>query len=302
MDRIQVGGLDIAFEQQGEGPPLLFLHGGVSDSREWRRQLDTLSDEFMVVAWDAPGCGRSSDPPDDFLMPDYAECLVEFVSVLGLDRPHVAGLSFGGTLALELSRRHPEVPRTLVLASAYTGWAGSLPPEEAAARLEAVTRETDLPGPEFASRWIPTLFADDARAELVEELGTIIADFHPHGARTMARAMAAADLRDALPTIDIPTLLVFGDADIRSPLGIAQQLHDQILNSTLVVLAGVGHQLNMEAADSFNSALRDFLHAHADAPASSSVARRRTFRAANGQQTPETDFAQPCDVESQDAL
>jgi pimeloyl-ACP methyl ester carboxylesterase len=127
VDRVQVGSLSIAFEWMGEGVPLLLLHGGVSDRREWRQQLEGLSDEFAVVAWDAPGCGRSSDPPDDFLMPDYADCLAGFIAALGLVRPHVVGLSFGGTLALELYRRHPNVPRTLVLASAYTGWAGSLP-------------------------------------------------------------------------------------------------------------------------------------------------------------------------------
>jgi pimeloyl-ACP methyl ester carboxylesterase len=260
MDRVQVGNLSIAFEQMGEGVPLLLLHGGVSDSREWRQQLEGLCDEFAVVAWDAPGCGRSSDPPDDFLMPAYADCLAGFVAALELVRPHIVGLSFGGTLALELYRRHPDVPRTLVLVSAYTGWAGSLPSDEVASRLEALTRDAHLPGPQFASRWLPTLFTADAPPELVEELGTIIADFHPQGARTMARAMATADLRDVLARIDIPTLLLYGDADVRSPLTIAEELHSRTRTSTLVVLPRVGHQLNMEAAAQFNSLLRDFLH------------------------------------------
>jgi pimeloyl-ACP methyl ester carboxylesterase len=261
-DQIQVGGLEIAFGRQGDGPALVLLHGGVSDSREWRRQLDHLSDEFTVVAWDAPGCGRSSDPPAGFLMSDYADCLAGFVRALGLARPHVAGLSFGGTLALELYRRHPEVPRTLALASAYTGWAGSLQPEEVAARLEAVTRDSHLAGAEWAKRWLPTLFTDRAPDGLMEELGAIIADFHPRGARTMARAMAKADLREVLPRINVPTLLLYGDADVRSPLAVAEELHAQIPDTTLVVLPRVGHQLNMEAADQFNSVLHDFLHRH----------------------------------------
>ena len=128
-DQIEVEGLRIAFRRRGEGPPLVLLHGGLSDGREWRRQLDRLSDEFTVVAWDAPGCGQSSDPPETFRMPEYADCLAVFIKALGLDRPHVLGLSFGGALALELYRRHPAVPRTLVLVSAYAGWAGSLPAE-----------------------------------------------------------------------------------------------------------------------------------------------------------------------------
>jgi pimeloyl-ACP methyl ester carboxylesterase len=258
----KIGSLNIAFERQGEGPPLVLLHGGVSDSREWRRQLDDLSDAYTVVAWDAPGCGRSSDPPTRFLMRDYADCLAAFIEALGLDRPHVAGLSFGGTLALELYRRHPDIPRTLVLASAYTGWAGSLRPEEAAQRLEAVTRDSHLPGEQFAAVWLPTLLTEGAPADLIGELRGIIADFHPHGARTMARAMATADLRDVLAHIDVPTLLVYGDADVRAPRTLAEELHDRIPTSTLVVLPQVGHQLNIEAADRFNAALRDFLHQH----------------------------------------
>src|SRR5665647_641960 len=72
MDEIEVAGLRIAFERAGEGPPLVLLHGILGDRRVWRRQLDDLSDEFAVVAWDAPGCGRSSDPPETFRLPQYA--------------------------------------------------------------------------------------------------------------------------------------------------------------------------------------------------------------------------------------
>src|SRR5437899_7194248 len=59
-------GLRIAYERAGNGPPLVLLHGFVGDGREWRRQVDGLSDQFTVVAWDAPGAGASSDPPESF--------------------------------------------------------------------------------------------------------------------------------------------------------------------------------------------------------------------------------------------
>ena len=64
MHEVEISGLRIAFERKGEGLPLVLLHGALSDSRAWRRQLEELSDEFTVVAWDAPGCGRSADPPE----------------------------------------------------------------------------------------------------------------------------------------------------------------------------------------------------------------------------------------------
>lgn len=261
MEHVDVNGIRLAYRRQGSGPPLILLHGGLSDSREWRRQLDSLSDEFTVVAWDAPGCGRSSDPPASFLLPDYADCLAAFIAGLELERPHVLGLSFGGGLALELYRRHPTVPRTLILASAYAGWAGSLPADEVAERLEGVLRGLELPRDELVRSLLPTLFAGDAPPERIEELRTILSDFHPAGVRAMAHAFAEADLREVLPTIAVPTLLLYGDADERSPLTVARDLHDRIPGAVLVVLPGAGHQGNVEAPDAFNAEVRAFLRA-----------------------------------------
>jgi pimeloyl-ACP methyl ester carboxylesterase len=128
MDQVEVEGLRIAYERAGAGPPLVLLYGYVGDGPAcWRRQLDELSDEFTVVAWDAPGAGGTADPPESFGMAGYADCLAGFVHRLGLEEPHVAGLSFGGILALALCHRHPAIPATLILASAYAGWGGSLP-------------------------------------------------------------------------------------------------------------------------------------------------------------------------------
>jgi len=259
VERVEVDGLTIAFERRGDGPPLLLVHGGLVDHREWSRQLDGLSDEFTVVAWDAPGCGRSSDPPEWFRMPDYADCLARLVRALGLERPHVLGLSWGSTLALELYRRSPEIPRTLVLTAAYAGWAGSLPPDEVAERLERFMGQFEEPPERWVRDYIPSLLTHRAPAEMVEELVALMAESRPAGLRAMILAMAEADLRDVLPTIAVPTLLLFGEEDERSPLSVAQELHAQIPGSTLVVMPGVGHQSNVEAADRFNDEARTFL-------------------------------------------
>ena len=259
MDQIEVEGLRIAYERVGEGPPLVLLHGFLSDSRTWRWQLDELSDEFAVVAWDAPGWGRSSDPPETFRLPEYADCLAAFVDALGLGRAHVLGLSFGGGLALELYRRHPTVPMTLVLASAYAGWAGSFPAEVVEQRLQRVLREADLPPDQFVPGWIPEFFTESASAELIDEVVAIMSESHPAGWRAMAHALAEADLRDVLPRIDVPTLLLYGDADQRAPLQVAEDIHAKIPKSRLVVMPGVGHLSNVEAAERFNTEVRSFL-------------------------------------------
>jgi pimeloyl-ACP methyl ester carboxylesterase len=265
VDRVEVEGLRIAYERAGRGPPLILLHGYVGDgSSTWRRQIEALSDEFTVVAWDAPGAGHSSDPPDCFRLSDYAECLAGFVDALELQRPHVAGLSFGGILALELYRRHPRIPATLVLVSAYAGWAGSLPSEVSEQRLQQALQLSGLPPGELVQALVPTLFSDSAPRDLVEGFATSISEFHPVGLRAMARASADADLRDVLPRIGVPTLLVYGDSDVRAPPDVADSLHAAIPGSKLVVLPGVGHVCSIEAADRLTAEIRAFLRSAAD--------------------------------------
>jgi pimeloyl-ACP methyl ester carboxylesterase len=260
--QVEVDGLRIAYERAGEGPLLILLHGYVGDGRgTWQHQLDGLSDAFTVVAWDAPGIGASSDPPPSFRLPHYADCLAGFADALGLGRPHVAGLSFGGGLALELYRRHPALPQTLTLASAYAGWAGSLPPEAVEQRLQQVLELADLPPERFVSEIRPTLFSGSAPAEMVEAFAANAARFHPAGLKAMARSFASADLRDVLPRIDVPTLLLYGDKDVRAPLDVAEGLHAAIPTSSLVVLPGVGHMIPIEAGDRFSAEVRAFLTA-----------------------------------------
>lgn len=260
MEQIATAGLRIAYERAGEGPPIILLHGGLSDSREWRRQIDALSNEFAVVAWDAPGCGQSSDPPETFRLPEYADCLAALIDALGLGQPHVVGLSFGAGLALELYRRYPTVPRTLALASAYAGWAGSLPAEVVEERLRQILQEVDLPPDQWIPRWLPGLFTEAAPQEMINEMVAIMSACHPVGVRAMAHAFAEADLRDVLSRIHVPTLLLYGDADQRVPLRVAEDLHAKIPASRLVMLPGVGHQSNVEAAERFTAEVRRFLH------------------------------------------
>ncbi|HEX2065135.1 MAG TPA: alpha/beta hydrolase, partial [Acidimicrobiales bacterium] len=222
-------------------------------------QIDGLCDEFTVVAWDAPGAGRSSDPPGSFRLSDWADCLAGFIEALGLARSHVAGLSWGGGLALELYRRHPAVVRSLVLASAYAGWAGSLPADVVQERLQLMLRNSELPPEEWAPALIRTLVPDGATAEVVDELTSIISEFHPAATRVAMRAFAEADLRAVLPHIDVPTLLLCGDKDVRAPRHVWEPLHAGIPGSKLVVIPGVGHMVDMEAAERLNAEVRAFL-------------------------------------------
>ena len=260
MEQVEVAGLRIAYERAGAGPPLVLLHGGLGDSRDWRRQMPAFVEEFDVIAWDAPGCGRSSDPPEEgYGLADYADCLAGLMAQLELDRPHVLGLSFGSGLAIEFYRRHPRIPRSLILASAYAGWRGSLPREEVEARLQGALRDSDRPPDELVREWLPSLRSESTPPEAVDEMVEVMSEFHPGGARTMARAFAEADLRDVLPSIEVPTLLLWGERDQRSPLHIAAEFHDRIPNSELLVIPGVGHMSNYDDDARFNDAVLTFL-------------------------------------------
>jgi pimeloyl-ACP methyl ester carboxylesterase len=257
----EVRGIRIGFERAGEGPPLVLVHGAVSDSRVWRRQLDDLSGEFTVIAWDAPGCGRSSDPPESFRLPEYADALAGLLAALGVERAHVLGHSFGGALALELYRRHPAVVASLILAGAYAGWAGSLPAAEVERRLAFALDVADrLPG-RFEPASMPGLFSEQMPPETAAALATIMSEIRPVATRVMAHALAEADLRDALPSIGVPTLLLYGDADERAPLSVAEDLHRSIPASKLVVLPGLGHEFYLEDPDRFDTEVRAFLRA-----------------------------------------
>jgi pimeloyl-ACP methyl ester carboxylesterase len=259
METTIVDGLRVAYERVGQGPPVVLLHGYVGDGRStWHPQLQELSDEFTVIAWDAPGAGESPDPPEGFGISGYADCLAGFIEELELVEPSIVGLSFGGILTAEFCRRRPAVARRLVLVSAYAGWIGSLSATVSAQRLQQAFTLADLTPDEFVATLLPTMFSEGTPAESVEAFEASMRAFHPAGFREMARA-SAVDLRDVLPQISLPTLLVYGDADVRAPLPVAEHLRASIAGSTLVVLPGVGHACNVEAPDAFNNAVRRFL-------------------------------------------
>ena len=258
-ETVGVEGLRVGFRRAGEGAPLLLLHGIYGDSRNWAPQLDALSDEFLVVAWDAPGAGHSDDPPESFGFAEYADCLAGLTRELELGPAHVCALSYSGGIALELCRRHPQLLTSLTLVGAYAGWAGSLPADKVSIRLERALAQADRGGEAAAREFIPELFAADAPSELVEAAIALSSSFHPAGLRVMARASAAADLREMLPRVAVPTLVIHGSKDRRSPLSVSEALHAGIPGSRLSVIDGAGHLTNMEAPEEFNRLLRAFL-------------------------------------------
>ncbi|GGB70896.1 alpha/beta fold hydrolase [Knoellia flava] len=260
--RAEVGGVGVAFRRAGSGPPLVLVHGAALDSRSWGPQLTGLGDELTVVAWDEPGVGRSSPVPEGFDLTDFADALAGLIGHLGLGPVHLAGLSWGGTVVLECYRRHPGLVASLVLMDTYAGWKGSLPADEVRHRVDGV-RESLEASPEEFDPTLPGLFAGKPSAEIVTLMAEMAADVRPETLALELGIMADADLSDVLPTIAVPTLLVWGEADARSPVDlVARQFAEAIPGAELAVVEGAGHMSNLEQPERVNEVIRAFVRRH----------------------------------------
>jgi pimeloyl-ACP methyl ester carboxylesterase len=100
--------VSINHHREGSGPPLVLLHGIGHHWQSWRPVIRLLASEFDVIACDSPGFGRSAPLAEGIepTIPAYAGAFQRLLAELGLERPHVAGNSMGGAIALELGRRH----------------------------------------------------------------------------------------------------------------------------------------------------------------------------------------------------
>jgi pimeloyl-ACP methyl ester carboxylesterase len=255
---IEVEGQTIAYQQAGQGPALILLHGFLCDSRCWRHELSHLSDQFRGVAWDAPDAGSSSDPPHTFTTASYAHCLARFLDAIGIGRAHVLGLSWGGILAQEFYRLHAERFRSLVLTDTYAGWRGSLADMVWKERLATCLQDAGGPPEALVAKFLPGVFTHAAPQSLREEFSAIVSEFHPVGFRLMSMSSAEVDTRSLLPNIDVATLVLWGEDDRRSPLYVAEQLHAAIPGAELAIIQNAGHLSNMEQPTVFNSHVRRF--------------------------------------------
>jgi pimeloyl-ACP methyl ester carboxylesterase len=256
---IEVGGLSIAYERAGSGPPVALAHGFVGDARTtWSAQIEALAEDFTVIAWDAPGAGGSTDPPEEFGMDAYADCLAAFLRALHIERAQLIGLSFGGALVLATFHRHRAVASSLTLVSGYAGWLGSLGTVEADRRLSRSLESSHLTPDEFLSAMAPSMFSPSADGERVAAFLESVRGFRPNGFRAMARA-SYEDQSHVLAEVDVPTLLLYADHDVRAPVSVGEAMHVAIPTSELVVLTGPGHASTVEAPDDVTRELHRFL-------------------------------------------
>jgi len=214
-----LGDIEIYWERQGRGPPLLFISGTGGDLRHHPGVFEgPLPGRFDVIGYDQRGMGRSGKPDRPYTMADYGDDAAALIDHAGWDDALVIGVSFGGMVAQELVLRHPERVRRLVLACTSPGGAGgaSFPFHEIAhltgeARARHMIPITDTRRDEAWARANP-----DAMLELLL-LGSTdpYADEpgHAAGARRQLEARAGHDVWDRLGQITCPVLIAAGRYD-----------------------------------------------------------------------------------------
>jgi len=249
----------IHYERRGSGPLLLLLHGIGSNSGSFRHQLADLSDKWTVVAWDAPGYGRSDDPMQPFTLSDLADHVVRLLDELEVERAHVLGVSMGGVVAQLVFHRHPRRVHSLILVDTNPG-GGGLPEPERSARIQGRLDALERLGPRgMAEARAPHLLRPDAPAELLAEVTEIMAEVRPAGYRAAAVALGQTDLTALLGGIDVPTLVIHGAQDTVVPPETGDMLAASIPGARFVLIPDAGHVSNQEQPAAFNAAVRGFL-------------------------------------------
>ncbi len=248
-----------AWREAGSGDLVVLFHGLGGSRISWEAQLGHLGHR-RVAAWDLPGYGQAAPLPDQPLtFGALAAAASDFISMLGADRAHVAGISMGGMIAQYLAAWHPTRVRSLTLLSSSPafGLDGTDPEQWRAARL-APLEEGQRPA-DFAERVLRSLagpgISDEAFRQQVHAMGRI----GPAALRRSVECLVTHDTRPLLAKITAPTLVLVGDADAETPVAYSSFLADHIAGASLTVIEGAGHLLNAEAPDQVNHLIRQHL-------------------------------------------
>lgn len=244
--------------EAGQGPLLLCLHGIGSSAKSFSAQLTGLCDDFRVVARDAPGYAGSPDPEDPPGLDDYVDEAAALIERAGETAAFILGMSWGGVIAMQLSRRHPAMVRGLILGDSTRGSGQS---EHQAAAMLARAAELGETGPAaFARRRVSRLLAPTATSEALAAAAEAMAGaIRLPGYDYAAQSMAATNLDGQLSSIGAPTLVIYGSEDVVTGKPESEAIAAQIAGSQLVVLPGAGHLANQEAPGEFNDRVRRFV-------------------------------------------
>jgi pimeloyl-ACP methyl ester carboxylesterase len=255
-------GVDLLWQEQGTGSPVLLLQGQATPMAGWDRVAAGLATQFRVLRCEQRGTGGSAPGPrgevaaDRFTTRALAADVRAVLDAAGVDRAQVVGHSMGGKIAQWLAVDSPTRVASLVLLATSAGAADGVPRDAEAHRL--------LLGGEPGDRR-RLFFADDWAAGHRDEVRTFFAlDAGRPTLRALYRASTTHDALAALPRISAPTLVVHGTADRLAALASAERIAAKIPGAELVVVPGAGHGLHLDSPEAA-AAVRAFLTRHAPA-------------------------------------
>lgn len=257
---VLIDGRRLAWREAGTGPALVFIHGMGGNSRNWETQYARFSDRYRVIAWDAPGYGDSDDwPTDTPTVADYTSMMAQLLDAVEVDRAHMVGHSFGGTLMPAFQKAFPDRVLSMVLAQPVIG-SGPLGPEKQAEIIAA--RENllaDLGIDAYARQHAPRSVAAGADAATVEKGIEVTSWTRPKGHLAQWRAMARADIFQEIGEIPCPATVVAGTGDKTASQDVVRRIAEAISNARLVELPDVGHMIYIEHPERFNAVLEEHL-------------------------------------------
>ncbi len=260
MSFIQLGSLTIAYDDVGNGVPILLVHGTPFNRSMWQDQQRGLSTSYRIITPDLRGYGESTVIPGKTYLDDFARDLAQFLDALEVDQVVLGGLSMGGQIVLEFYRQFPQRVKALILADTFAQLDGEQKKQERYQTADRLVREGMQPYADEVLSKMVCKFTLDNRKPAAEHVITMMRTAHPEGAAAALRGRAERiDYTSTLAEIKVPTLIVVGREDVFTPIADAEYMHQRIANSQLVIFDQAGHMPNMECPDEFNRVVLDFL-------------------------------------------
>jgi len=270
MPTFSSDGVDIYYEVAGEGYPLVLAHEFAGDITSWEPQVNFFSRRYQVITY----CHRGYPPsgvPDDphaYSQEIQVEDLYRLLQHLNIEKAHIHGLSMGGTLTLGFAIAHPEMCRSIVIASAGAGSdAGDR--EQLVASWQALSESMVAEGMEkFADGYA----RGAERLQFLRKDPVGWAKFHSGLAAHSAQGSSLTfrgvqmkrptifQLQEQLQKINLPTLVMIGDEDTPC-VDAAVFMKRNIPSCGLSVFPQAGHTINLEEPDLYNRTVSDFLTA-----------------------------------------
>lgn len=242
MRQTRIGEFRIQSEHLGAGAPVVLLHGLSGSCRWWRFTTPALTRRYSVHMPELVGFGGSRRPGRQPDVPELADVMAEWLSIMDLTEAAVIGHSMGGQIAVHVATEH-RMPKRLVLVSA-----SGLPREWTLRDAGRFVARALPPRSWGVPTFVPTIAVDALRAG-------------PRALLLATRHLLSDDISDLLPRITCRTLLIWGELDPLVPVDQGRAMFERIAGSRFVVLRDAAHNPMADRPAEFNRALLEFLDA-----------------------------------------